>query len=103
MRKIESRMLAAIKGSQDWHQANTSTETVDSVTIVKLYGHKIAEIGDTWLRIYDGGYQSKTTKSRLNAILSQCGLPGDRVYQQAWDWYLNRADGPVPFVSGMTV
>jgi hypothetical protein len=101
MRKIESAMVAAIKDGKDWHHANTATEKASDAVIVRLHGNKIAEVGDNFVRLFDGGWRTATTKSRLNAILAKFGLPGEGVYQKAGVWYVNQASGPIPFVSGM--
>ena len=57
--------------NQNWQSANTSVHfnEENGVSIVRLHGSKIAEVGDNYDTIFDGGYQSKTTKSRLNAFL----------------------------------
>ena len=51
-------------------------------SVLRLHGNKIAEMGDTFIRLFDGGYQSNTTKSRLNAILSEHGDCGDKVFAE---------------------
>ena len=80
MRKIERQMNAAIT-------------------------NKIAEVGDNFVRLFDGGFQSTTTKSRLNAILQEHGLPGECVFQKQWTWFVNLKTGngiaTVPFFSSM--
>ena len=105
MRKIERLMNDAISASRDWGQANTRVEMIDGVSVVFLHGNKIAEVGDDFVRVFDGGWQSNTTKSRLNAILSEHGDVGDRVFQKAFDWYvsMNSPQGitTVPFFSSM--
>ena len=65
MRKIESEMIAAINNNQDWKSANTEViHTCDNVnppvSHVYLHGNKIAEVGDDFLKLFDGGYQSMT-------------------------------------------
>ena len=70
MRKIETQMNDAISSNANWTKANTSVTTQDGVSAVRLHGNLIAEIGDNFIRLFDGGWQSNTTKSRLNAILS---------------------------------
>ena len=52
MRKIETKMNQAITLEVDWHEDNTSVWNQDGVSTVTLHGHKIAEVGDTWLRIF---------------------------------------------------
>ena len=105
MRKIEQRMNAAIIGKIDWRSANTAVVNEDGVSKVLLHGNKIAEIGDTFLRLFDGGWQSVTTKSRLNAILRVHGCPGEGIFQKKFEWFINlntdRGMETVPFFSSM--
>ena len=107
MRKIEQQMNNAISNNKNWQSANTAVtfDEESNVSTVFLHGNKIAEVGDTFIRLFDGGWQSNTTKSRLNAILSEHGDVGDRVFQKAFDWFvsMNTAQGitTVPFFSSM--
>lgn len=105
MRKIESQMNAAITKSVDWKSANTEVRNIDGVSFVYLHGNKIAEVGDTFIRLYDGGWQSNTTKSRLNAILWEHGIGGESVFQKSYQWFLRSKFGTefttIPFFSGM--
>jgi len=93
-------MNQAISASKDWRSANTEVINEDGVSIVKLHGNKIAEVGDTWLRLFDGGWQSVTTKSRLNAILRVHGN-GEGIFQKNFAWFMSTAEGDVEFESGM--
>ena len=70
-RKIETEMNAAIQNGKQFTKANTAVYHHEGVAIVRLHGNKIAEIGDDWMTLFDGGYQSTTTKSRLNALLAE--------------------------------
>jgi hypothetical protein len=106
MRKIERQMNAAITAGKDWKSDNTMVTTVNGVSHVFLHGNKIAEIGDNFILLMDGGWQSNTTKSRLNAILREHGIPGECVFQQNFAWFVNMKnakgeDMKVPFFSGM--
>jgi hypothetical protein len=95
MRKIEREMNAAISNNLNWQKDNTSV-TYDPETnesIVRLYGNTIAVVGDDFVQIFDGGYQSATTKSRLNAILSEHGIKGEGVFQRDWKWYVHKFIG----------
>ena len=105
MRKIESQMNAAIADGRDWSKDNTSVHwnPEEGVALVRLHGNKIAEIGEGFIRLFDGGWQSNTTKSRLNAILDANGLPGECVFAKNFTWYVGQAGGPIPFFSGMTL
>lgn len=102
MRKIERLMNAAITAEKDWRCDNTEVRNQDGVSYVYLYGHKIAEVGDTWMRIFDGGHQTNTTKSRLNALLSAHGIGNEGVFQKNYTWFFRDAmGGTLPFFSGM--
>ena len=101
MRKIELQMIAAIKDSKDLKVANTEVISCTFVSDVYLHGNLIARIGETWIELFDGGYQSKTTKSRLNAILSAFGMDGEKVFAKNFQWFVNYNGAPIPFFSGM--
>jgi hypothetical protein len=105
MRKIERMMNQAITNKVDWKSGNTEVEFYNDISTVFLHGNKIAEVGDNFVRLFDGGWQSNTTKSRLNAILQEHGLPGECVFQKQWTWFVNLKTGngiaTVPFFSSM--
>ena len=65
MRKIEQQMNDAVANNKNWQSANTSVHFCEEngESIVRLHGNKIAVIGDD-MTIFDGGWQTKTTKSR---------------------------------------
>jgi len=95
MRLIEQQMNDAISNNQNWQKDNTSVvfnpETNESK--VYLFGNHIATVGDDFVQIFDGGYQSNTTKSRLNAILQVHGIKGECVVQKNWNWYVHKFIG----------
>ena len=101
MRKIERQMNAAITDGKDWKLANTEVITCSNVSDVFLHGNLIARIGETWIELFDGGWQSNTTKSRLNAILSEHGIPGESVFQKNFQWFVSQEGSAIPFFSGM--
>ena len=106
MRKIETQMNAAIAAGRNWASANTSVQMDGEVATVFLHGNKIAEIGEGYIQIWDGGWQSNTTKSRINAIFDGNGIQGEGVFQKNWSWFARIAQGSgefatVPFFSGM--
>ncbi len=101
MRKIETEMNAAIATGRNWSKANTSVTFEGDVAEVRLHGHKIAEIGEGWIQLWSRGYETTTTKSRINAVLEANGLPGERVFQKAYQWFVTQKGGPIPFFDGM--
>ena len=91
MRKIEQQMNDAVANNKNWQSANTSVHynEENGVSIVRLHGNKIAEIGDDYLQIFDGGWQTTTTKSRLNALIDRfCNAVTDGVFQKDFQWYI---------------
>ena len=111
MRKIEQEMNSAIRYRRNFSKANTSvrcfkTNGVTTDVDVFLHGNHIASLDTAThkLTIKDGGWQSVTTKSRLNALLDEFA-PSMGIFQKDWVWYLSdRLSGSVvPFISGMTV
>ena len=101
MRKIEMEMNSAIRYRRNFSKANTSVTINDRIAEVRLHGNLIARVGDTFVQILDGGWQSVTTKSRLNALL-RAVTPDGGVFQKDYVWYYNSSKvGTVPFMSGM--
>ena len=110
MRKIERQMNEAILNRKDFFSSNTSVENyVNNITgvkeaVVKLHGNHIATVGET-LQICDAGWQTVTTKSRLNALCNEFA-EGCYVFQKNYEWFLGDADGnkmPFPTEEFVTV
>ena len=105
----ERQMVDAIKEGKDWRKDNTKVvqfyndKDYPVVTSVFLHGNKIAEIDATTVEIYDGGWQTNTTKSRLNAIINglcdgtRCG-----VFQKNYEWFITDNNETVEFEHGYT-
>ena len=95
MRKIESQMIAAIHNNQNWSNSNTTVHFNEesNISIVRLHGNKIAEVTDDSMTIFDGGWQTTTTKSRLNALCSEFCIDGERVFQKNFQWYVDKFVG----------
>jgi len=99
-RKIEKEMNQAISTETDWKKDNTQVVNIEGVSFVYLYNNLIAMVGDTWLELFDGGHKTATTKSRLNAILSEHGN-SEYVYQKNFNWFVSTKDGEVEFGNGI--
>ena len=99
MRKIEKQMIEAIKSETDWKSGNTKVVNFFNdgdkcvVTSVFLHDNLIAEVTDNDMIIFDGGWQSNTTKSRLNALCSEFCVDGECVYQKNFQWYVDKLVG----------
>ena len=84
MRKIEQQMNTAIRNRVNWSGGNTTVminENNNNKAKVFLHGNLIAEVCNEFVAIFDGGWQSNTTKSRLNALLAEF-RPHVRVFQK---------------------
>ena len=96
MRKIESQMVAAINSNKNWKSGNTEVRTDDAnISRVFLHGNHIATIDDDSMMIMDGGWQSNTTKSRLNALCDAFCIAGERVFQKDFTWYVRHFVGKI--------
>ena len=99
MRKIERQMCDAIRNTTDWKSDNTRVTNFYNdnkelvVTSVFLHDNLIAEVTDNDVTIYDGGWQSVTTKSRLNAICDEFCIAGEGVFQRNFKWYVHKLIG----------
>ena len=103
MRKIEQQMNDAIANNKTWQSANTSVHYCEEngESIVRLHGNKIAVIGDDFLQIFDGGWQTTTTKSRLNALIDRfCNGVTDGVFQKNYEWFIRDNNVTVDFENG---
>ena len=61
-----------------------SVEEIGGVYKLKLHGNTIATIDELGvLSVSNAGWATNTTKERLN------GIPGVRVNQKNWNWFLN--------------
>ena len=83
MRKIEREMNYAIKNKIAWSKSNTCTTFDNTIEncFVYLHGNHIATYNyeDKELTLFDGGWQSNTTKSRLNALVKS--------WRQVWQYF----------------
>lgn len=95
MRRIEEEMIAAFHEKRIWTKDNTRVwvvsfdfnKTLVDQIYVTLFGYKIAQLtNDKELSVLDAGYRTKTTKSRLNSILSHYKLP--TIYSKKLQWYI---------------
>ena len=93
MRVIEKNMNAAIRNGKDFRSGNTSvTHSINaegnSEAIIKLHGNHIGTVTNDTLLLFDGGWQSNTTKSRLNALCYEFAT-GFSVFQKNWEWFVS--------------
>ena len=86
MRKITQEAIKAFYNATPFKKQNMEIEVLPNVTIMKLHGNAIAYLynnpGRT-LSITNCGWETNTTKERLNA------LRGVHITQKNVVWYLN--------------
>ena len=104
MRKLERQMNFAVSNKGNWSGSNTQVNYNDSTNCSSIYlhGHLIATVDHNLkaVKLSSCGYQTVTTKSRLNALLEEVKY-GCRVFQKNWDWFVSYNDQTASFWDGM--
>ena len=104
MRKIERQMNFAISNKGNWCGSNTSVSYNDSTNCSSIYlhGHQIATVDHNTqaVKLSSCGYETVTTKSRLNAILQEVKY-GCSVFQKNFNWFVSYRDQTASFWDGM--
>ena len=104
MRKIEQQMNSALHRKANWASSNTTVQynELTNCSAICLHGHQIATLDHhtNALKLSSCGWHTVTTKSRLNALLSEFKY-GCRVFQKNFDWYLSTVNQTVDFWDGM--
>ena len=104
MRKLEKQMNFALSNKSNWNGSNTSVSYNESTNCssVYLHGHQIATLDHNTnaVKLDSCGYESRTTKSRLNAILDEVKY-GCRVFQKNFDWFVGYNNETQRFFDGM--
>lgn len=92
MRLITKESVKAFLNAKKFNKSNMSVEVLPNVTILKYQGNSIAyKYNDPkqTISITNCGWESNTTKERLNGVISLSGLNVGKVYQKNWQWYLD--------------
>ena len=108
-------MNNAIRAKKNFSSSNTTVKTFTfhesrgkycEESEVFLHGNHIATYNHVTkeLTLFDGGWQSNTTKSRLNALCNEFAT-GFGVFQKNWDWFVSDFDNKnvIDFFNGVTV
>ena len=106
MRLIEKQMNFAISNKANWGKSNTQVVYNESTNCsqVYLHGHQIASVDHNTqaIKLDSCGYETVTTKSRLNAILDEVKY-GAKVYQKNWNWYVSFRQSKTSFFDGIVL
>ena len=104
MRKLEKQMNFALSNKSNWAGSNTSVSYNESTNCsnVYLHGHNIATLDHNTnaLKLSSCGYETVTTKSRLNAILEEVKY-GCKVFQKQFEWFIRYQGQTESFWDGM--
>ena len=104
MRKLERQMNFAVSNKGNWAGSNTQVLYNDSTNCSSIYlhGHQIATVDHNLkaVKLSSCGYETVTTKSRLNAILQEVKY-GCSVFQKNFNWFVSYNDETASFWDGM--
>ena len=104
MRKLERQMNFAISNKGNCSGSNTQVTYNNSTNCssIHLHGHQIAVVDHNLkaVKLSSAGYETRTTKSRLNAILEEVKY-GARIFQKDWNWFVKYQDQVASFWDGM--
>ena len=104
MRLIEKQMNFALSNKANWSKSNTQVVYNESTNCssVYLHGHQIATLDHNTqaIKLDSCGYQTVTTKSRLNAILDEVKY-GAKVFQKNFTWFVKYNSQTLMFWDGM--
>lgn len=92
MRKITELAASAFHSGVDFSQSNTTVRNdIHGNTVLSLHGHTIAiKYNDGSIFVNDAGWQTNTTKERINGIIdTTLNSVISRVYQRDYTWYVD--------------
>lgn len=92
MRQITEESVNAFLTARKFNKSNMSVEVLPNVTILKYQGNSIAykyNDPNKTIAITNCGWESVTTKERLNGVISLSGLNIKPIYQKNFIWYLD--------------
>jgi hypothetical protein len=101
MRKVTDQTVNAFTNNTNKTVGNTSVQNENGDSVMRLHGHPIARKSpDGTIMISNCGWQSNTTKERLNGILS---IVGGGISQKKGVWYLTYANGETVVMESKTI
>jgi hypothetical protein len=92
MRQITIESVTAFLNAKRFSKSNMSVEVLPNVTILKYQGNSIAYKYNNpkkTIAITNCGWESRTTKERLNGVIELSYVNIEPIYQKNWQWYLD--------------
>lgn len=88
MRKIEEKMCRMVMLRRNWQQGNTRVSCIGDQVLVYLFGNLIySEDIRTCMKLYStAGWNTVTTRSRLNALGCGCHMVRGVLYRDGREW-----------------
>lgn len=83
MRKITEQATTAFRNGYSFKKDNTEVTVTAKGSNMYLHGHLIAKTENGSLFLNHCGWDTNTTKDRLNGLLH----PSARIYQKSFVWY----------------
>ncbi len=83
MRKITEDAIRAFRNGRPFKRGNTEVKITGKLRQLMLHGNTIAVLEPSGLFITSAGWETTTTKERLN------GLPNVHIVQKDFQWFLN--------------
>lgn len=89
MRQITKESINAFLDNKDFKKSNTTVVATGNITMLYLHGNQIAKRNPITeeIEINNCGWQSNTTKERLNGIFDCLDRYQDGIYQKNFKWY----------------
>lgn len=98
MKKITRDAVRAFVNGEEFKRDNTHVYSEVGDMFFTLHGHIIARRIEGIVYIRDAGWQTNTTKERLNGILDAYHADS-YIFQKDFQWYLSRHGEVEPFPS----
>ena len=90
MRKITMDATEALYKGRDFKQGNTQVLAFFDFTELRLFGNLIARVGGDGIFVTLAGWNTVTTRERLNGVLSELGLS---IHTRKGDVYMTKIGG----------
>ena len=106
MKKITKDACMAFINGVPYNNSNTKVVLFNDFALMTLFNNYIAKRGTTdnanAVVLSDGGWETATTKERLNGLLQLLDSPFF-IMQRKYVWYVTDGKTKVPWKSGYTV
>ena len=90
MRKITKESINAFLNRREFTKQNMAVRGLKGKYYLQLHGNTIAILyPEGTIQITNAGWESNTTKERLNGLIYLSGSNFKPIYQKNWVWYLN--------------